>query len=83
MMVAEIQTEEGEPDGLWKGWLTIHLEQADTYVSIRHDYIGSDGNRDTWCDEGSGFSIEHLDAVIAALQDIRQRSTSGPTPVKT
>ncbi len=75
MKVAEIQTSHRTASNDWSDeWLTIH--KCDGYVSFRPEFISPrTGERETWQDQGSGFTFEHLDAVIDALVRIRDGLT--------
>jgi hypothetical protein len=67
---AELVDEERQDNG-WQEWTVISADDWGR-VCISHQYVKpGETERKTWCDEGSSFSVRHIDAVIAALQAIK------------
>ena len=66
MKIAEIQTHV-ETDTDSAEWITVHKREG--YVSIYVEYVDPDGDRIAWQDSGLSVRDEHLDKLIAALQE--------------
>ena len=72
MKVAEIQTH-AEPNA---EWITVHKREG--YVSIYVEYVDPDGDRIAWQDSGLSVRDEHLDKLIAALQEASRAAAKSP-----
>ncbi len=69
-ILADIETttvhDDLPPEEQWRDWFVI--ETTPHGVHFRHDYLQpGETERGSWCDQGSGFALKHLDEVVAAL----------------